>query len=282
MSFQLAVNEHFPGALDQREYLSITSFALQRAGFTSDNTLVAVSRCRDEVAGTLTRQLEKVWGPVFELAGLSGMVSAGTSGLSAALAHRRQQKDQSFFVVYAMSHVGIDEDGTVGQLRRPELDQPVPTCGSLTAAIASLGAARRPGNKLDLFDAEQQRVVHRLVSMAGGVALPHDLAWLSKLALRCIEDDISTIFDRLVGRKGRAPLGIDGALFTGVQVHGRYDRTLIWPSVAEIDVDGNLTQVLDGERRSAGGPRRRPTNQDREPRARSATWPARRPRSARR
>jgi hypothetical protein len=134
VSFQIAVNDHFPGALDQRELVSTTSIALQRAGFTTDNTLMAVARCRDEVAGGLTREIERVWGSAFELASLSGMLSGGTSAITAALAHRPRDRDQSYFVLFAMAHVGFDEDGVVGRMRRPGIDQPVPTCGSLDAA----------------------------------------------------------------------------------------------------------------------------------------------------
>lgn len=262
MSFHLTVRRRYPGAVRQREYVSLATSALQQAGFRAENTLVAVSHCRDELTSSVRADIETSWGPAFELSGLAGLISAGTTGMSAALSHLPDLGEQAGFVVFAFAHVGIDDGGRIGSLRRPGMDRPTATCGSLAGVLkdrSRASAARSGADRLDSFDLEQSNVNRRVGELlaAGGETAAPDLADLADLALRCIEADVDTIFDRLVGRRAGRPLGVDGGLFTGVQIHGPDDQTYVWPSVASIDVGGSVTEALPETIRAAAAEDRR-------------------------
>ncbi len=248
MSFQVTIRRRYPGAVRQREYVSLATSALHEAGFGRENTLVAVSHCRDELTSSVRSDIEASWGSAFELSGLAGLLSAGTTGMSAALSHLPNLGDQAGFVVFAFAHVGIDGDGTIGSLRRPGMDQPTSTCGSLAGVLKARGRSRvgRAEAEWDTFDLEQTNVSRRIGELlpTGPNDPTPDLADLANLALRCIEADIDTIFDRLVGGHRGRPLGVDGGLFTGVQIHGPDDQTYVWPSIALIDAGGVVGEAL--------------------------------------
>ena len=240
------ITARFPGAIDEARFVAEASVALHQVGFDASNTLVAVSVCRDELSRSLVGRLEGLWGPVFDLSGLAGLPSGGVSSVAAALSHRPMADGRSNFVVFALSHVGVDDDGVVGRVRRPGMAQPTATCGSLSGVAAALDEDR-VRNELDLLDQEQVRVEQRLAAEIGDQPV-HDLADLAGWALTCIEDDIDQIFEQLTGRSGRArsgqPLGVDGAVFTGIQVHHYPERTAIWPASRRIEVGGEV--VVDG------------------------------------
>lgn len=250
MSFHLAVRHRYPGVIRQREFVSVATSALLKAGFRPDNTLVAVSHCRDEITSSFRSAIEAQWGPVFELAGLAGLISAGPTGMAAALSHRPTMSDRSAFVVFAFSHVGFDEDGVVGKVSRPGIAEAVTTCGSLSGVKASGVAGPSSVPALDDSDLEQSNVIRRVGALIQPGADP-DLADLADLALECIEHDIDLIFQNLARRSSLTPLGMDGALFTGVQVHGPQDQQLIWPKTAAIELDGQVSDALPASLRAA-------------------------------
>ena len=240
MSFLLTIRHRFPGALQQREYYSLCSAALHRVGFLTENTLVAVSRCRDEITSSLTRLIENDWGPTFELASLAGLFSAGPFGLQAALTHIPELGGRAHFVLFAMTHVGIDDDGAIGLLRRDRRSDQLPTCGSWSGFADALGKGRLR-RELDPNDVEQSRTELRLAPIVGR-DFGGDLADLAQLALGAVEADINAALIQLHRTKRDRPLGFDGALFTGVQINGPYDRTYVWPSVSVIELHGRIVE----------------------------------------
>ena len=238
MSFHLTIRHRFPAALQQREYLSFCNAALQRAGLTAENTLVGVSRCRDEVTAALPQALESMWGSTFDLASLAGVFSAGATGLSAARSHVPALGGRSNLVVFALTHVGIDDAGTIGLLPRPGTDHPSATCGSLAAANRALASGGHRGRQPDLSDIEQWRVEQLLAPLVDP-ATEYDLADLAELALTVAEREVLTAI-QTIGDDPEATLGLDGALFSGIQIHGPLDKHYIWPSLALIERNGEL------------------------------------------
>lgn len=237
------LRRRFPTTMDEARYVAVAGDALRRAGFTADNTLMAVSVCRDELARSLVSRLEGEWGSVFDLSGLAGLPSGGATAVSAALGHLPTSEGRSNFVLFGLSHVGLDSDGTVGRVLRPGTDHCGPTCGSLAAASEALaeGAARSRRDDYD-HDYEQTRVEQRMAARLGEGPVP-DLAEMADHALACIELDFQVILDRVAGpsRAGSrvgGPLGFDGAVFTGMQIHMHPERTAVRPGRATIEVDG--------------------------------------------
>lgn len=236
-SFARALDQHFAGAMLEAGYVASTADVLARHGFTTDNTLACVAGCRDEIATPLINDVETSWGPPFSLVSLAGMLTAGRTGLSAAVHHAPIEGGKRRMVFYAMPHIAISEAGTVGEVRRPGVRSPSRACGALHALQQHLTSG---GNELgfDHLDAEQSLLTARLVPALSAEAVP-SLVDLVQLTAQTIEDDLWELFQHVA-----AGQPVDGALFTGVQVHGPGGATYVWPRSGYVLVDGDV-QVID-------------------------------------
>jgi hypothetical protein len=241
-TFAAALDWHFPGAIAEPDFVSRTADSLKDSGFTRQNTLAAVAVCRDEIARPLFVDVEDRWGPAFSLTSLAGMLTAGTTGINAALSHAPSDEGRKHIVVYAMPHIAIDGDGTIGLVHRPGLSEPSTACGSLTALREGLLAGHVEIG-VDRFDAEQTLLNHRLQPMVGHGDVP-DLAELTKLAATAIEDDLASIIDAVLAQSvTNRELHPNGATFTGVQIHGPDGANYVWPRNAHMVINGAPREI---------------------------------------
>jgi hypothetical protein len=245
-AFDDAIAEHFPGAVTKDSFLASTYERLAREGFSEANTLPCVALCRDEIAGLLVRGVERYWGHAFILASLAGMVTAGRTGLSAAMAHAPTHDGRQHIVLYAMPHIAIAADGTIGQVHRSGLSEPSSACGALVQFRDGL-LAGRVEIEFDRLDAEQSLLSHRLLSLIPYGDIP-DLIDLTKLTAAAIEDDLREIIKQLLeiepSDEASAP---DHAMFTGIQIHGPDGTNFVWPRSAHIVIDGEARDLTSTE-----------------------------------
>ena len=240
--FDASLQAHFPGTIPETEFVARTAQLLESEGFTTQNTLATVALCRDEIARSLFVDVEERWGPAFSLASLAGMITAGRTGLSAALSHAPTSEGLKHIVVYAMPHIAIDRDGIIGQVRRPGLTEPSSACGALVAFRDGMLAGHHQIG-VDRFDAEQSLLSHRLQPMMEHGEVP-ELVDLTKWAATAIEDDLTTIIDEvLTDSIDDADLRPDGATFTGIQIHGPDNTTYVWPRNAHLVIGGTLQDM---------------------------------------
>ncbi len=240
--FDAILDVHFPGSIPEAEFVVRTAQLLESEGFTKENTLATVALCRDEIARSLFVDVEDRWGPAFSLASLAGMITAGRTGLSAALSHAPTSEGLKHIVVYAMPHIAIDRHGTIGQVLRPGLSEPSSACGSLVAFRDGLLAGHHQIG-VDRFDAEQSLLGHRLQPMIEHGEVP-DLVDLTKWAASAIEDDLRAIIDDvLTDSLDNSGVRPDGATFTGVQIHGPDNANYVWPRDAHLVVNGVFQDI---------------------------------------
>ncbi len=239
-SFEQALAADFGGSIVQADYVGETAGALGRLGFARDNTLACVAACRDEIASSLLVDVDHLLADPFSLVSLAGMVTAGRTGLRAALAHAPVVEGRRRVVCYAMPHIAISEAGIVGEVQRPGLQAPSRACGALHAFRQQLTG---DGTELgfDPLDAEQSLLSARLLPVLPALdpgSVP-DLVDLVQLTAQAIEDDLWELFQQVA-----AGQLVDSALFTGVQVHGPGGANYVWPRSGYVLVDGNV-QVID-------------------------------------
>lgn len=115
--------------------------ALDRFGFTSDNTLFGDCTCPDEInhndiGEDITSLFTHRWRKIFTLSGIGGLPFAGKTGWAAFSSHT--PKDGNIVVLFA-PHVGIDCDGNVGKVHRVGIENSTTACG---AAIGAYNAVR--------------------------------------------------------------------------------------------------------------------------------------------
>jgi hypothetical protein len=202
----------FPGAICAEEYMKRTAEALAPHGLIADHTLAMAALCRDELTVELTRRISGIWGFPFRLGSLAGMVLTGKSGVAAAMAHAPMVDGRQRVVVYAMPHVGICEDGTVGSVNRPGQEGATTACGALVRFRTELANGELHPD-LDQYDIEMSLTRQRLLRALRYGVVP-SVVELTTLARDVILDDLMHIGD-LVPAWGEA----DVAVFSGIQIN---------------------------------------------------------------
>jgi hypothetical protein len=236
-----ALDRHFPGAVLEEEFITETASRLSSEGFAKNNTIACVALCRDEITRPLFADVERVWGPAFSFAGLAGMVTAGRTGLAAAIHHAPIEAGRRRFVIYAMAHIAIDAEGTIGLVDRPGIPEPSSACGALVAFRNELQEGALVV-EFDRYDTEQSLLRQRLLPLIGYGTVP-DLVDLTKLTVTAIEEDLQEIILSLAEewREIDRAMPADAAMFSGIQIHGPDGANYVWPLSALIKLGGDLS-----------------------------------------
>jgi len=133
-----AMLANFPTALLSGDCDEAVWKTLKDRGFTPANTLLGHSVCSDEINNRKEQLIPLVvdrWGEGFALGGLAGCPFAGRSGFSAYLHH---VPDEGKLLVVFAPHVGIDEEGRIGGLRRDGQAAVSSACGAAIGAYKAL------------------------------------------------------------------------------------------------------------------------------------------------
>jgi hypothetical protein len=227
--------EAFPGALGAEQYMKRTVEALAPHGLDPERTLPMAALCRDELTVELTRRISEAWGYPFRLGSLAAMVLTGKSGLAAALAHAPKIDGRQRTVVYAMPHIGIGEDGTVGSFNRPGQDGATTACGALVRFRTELANGQLVTG-LDQYDVEMSVTRQRLVQALRYGAVP-SIVELTAVARDVILDDLLHIGDLVPGWAAA-----DVAVFSGIQIHTA-DGDFVQPGRSFLLPGGTTTTI---------------------------------------
>lgn len=202
----------FPGALPLEDFAVHLRTVLRPHGFAPGRALLMVGVCRDELCFPLVERLQDDWGSAFQLGSLGGLLLLGRTGLAAAQNHAPEDAGPRRYVVVTLAHVGVDEDGGVGRVRRAGQAAPSATCGALMGFRREL-AEGRLHVELDPGDLEQSLLRQRLLPALryGEVPTPLDLTLVARDA---IMDDLQAVAGTL-GDHGP----VDVAAVGGVLVH---------------------------------------------------------------
>jgi len=149
---------YFPTAMLSSDIDEALYKALKSRGFTPANTLFGHSVCADEVNNRkeqLVPLMVDRWEEGFALGGLGGLPFAGKSGFGAYLHH---VPDEGKLLVLFAPHVGIDEIGTVGALRRDGQAKVSSACGAAVGAYKALQKAKKAAaDPLPVLEVENSR-----------------------------------------------------------------------------------------------------------------------------
>jgi hypothetical protein len=238
MSFKETVAHHFPGTRSELMYVAQTYDQLEALGFSAENSITCVGRCRDELTRPLKLLLHHAWGAAFELASLAGMMNAGRTGFAAAIGHAPTVFDRRRYIFYAFSHIGIAADGSFGLSLRPGQPEHTTTCGALAALLMEIHDGR-VDDALDEADWEQSLLRRRLLPLINS-AEP-DLIDLTRIAHDAMLEDLEHLVALTVD-----PGSADYAIFTGIQIHGPQSKNYVWPATSYALVDGKRHSLMPG------------------------------------
>jgi hypothetical protein len=238
MEFEDVLRVHFDKVLTEVDFVRKTYKALEKFGFSDDNSIAAICVCRDEISQPLGSIIKHVWGEAFNLSSLGGMFFAGKTALKAVMHHSPRESGKERYVYYAMPHIAIDEEGRMGFCRRKGIEESH-ACGALCGFLGEL-QEKKLIVSIDDEDAEQSHLKMRLLKEIPYGQVP-DLLELTRIAQRVILMDIEKAILAAVDRKKS-----DYALITGIQIHGP-ENNYVWPAKCYAVIDEltyELTQYL--------------------------------------
>lgn len=211
------VHGGFPGALRASEFVARLARSCAELGFEARSSLLIVGVCRDEVCFPFVARLEDEWGPAFHIGSLGGLPTLGRTGISAALGHAPDSPGAPRrYVVVAGPHVGMDETGGFGHLRRDHQSADSRACGALMGVRDDLLAGRGDAG-YDPDDPEMSLLRQRLAVRLRDAPVP-GIVGLTQLLARLIDEDIGS----LLAWRASVPAVQHEALVvvvTGVLVH---------------------------------------------------------------
>ena len=211
------IRDEFPGALPAADFVEAWRRQCFGAGFDASTALLAVGVCRDEVCFPFVAQLEALWGPAFQLGSLGGLLTVGRTGIAAVASHApREPGEPVRYVVVAAAHIGVDEAGTFGYLRREHQEVSSRTCGALMAFRDELLTSRLHLG-YDPVDPEMSLLRERILTALVYGEIPEPVE-LTQVVARVIDEDLRALLDWI--RADAVPdREVRTAVVTGVLVH---------------------------------------------------------------
>lgn len=189
------IRRHYPDAYSTAESVDRhLDLFHRRYGLRPADILLADSICADDVTSIeYPERAYEMPGP-FKLGGLDGFPFAGLTGMAAFSGH---VPDEGAVFIYHAPHIGIDADGTVGQIRRVGQSAPSGCCGACRAALAKLQAGRiRPG-EIDELDYQQHTLEQILLGQSARIlGAQHPLMEATEV----LGEAITARIDLLAGR----------------------------------------------------------------------------------
>ncbi len=134
MMIEPLIREHFPNAKTGAEITeTYLNFISGEYGSDRDKILFATSLCCDDI--NVSTDFRRVLTRPFTLGGLGGLPYSGLTGL-VAFAHHVPDGGDAF--IFYGPHIGITDDGVLGQMRRPGQQHLTNSCGALVLALERL------------------------------------------------------------------------------------------------------------------------------------------------
>ncbi len=243
-----AVTSKFPHAVELHDFLDQQGEVLAAHGFRPGEALAVTAGCRDELAAEYRAEVRRRWNQAFDFSSLSGLPFAGVTGMRAVIDHVPHVAGHPEVVIFAMPHIGLLEDGTMGRTMRRGRSRPTTACGSLIAATqAARGqqpAAAPPECSdrplIDPLDPEQSLVQFRLAAEFGDISTMTPVELVTGVARLMVEDLWQLISAVTI------PSEDDVALVSGVLIHCP-DGDYVQPHAGRLLTGGKLVEVNDPE-----------------------------------
>jgi hypothetical protein len=252
-----AVTKHFPNAIGMDDFLFRTEVMLRRFGFTADNSIALTSLCRDEITFPLKTAIHDIFGYSLDVDGLGGVVTAGTTGLSAGFSHAPTDfaTGRERYVLFALPHIAIDSEGKVGSVIRTGRTTQSCACGALIKmqplfkqykdGSLQAGTIHEETCWHDPSDPEFSILTNRMMKAIDREDIPEkglSLVEVTKLANKVIQGDVADLIDKTVDIEKA-----DYAVITGIQIHStRVANSKVWHPHLEFISPTSMFIVKDG------------------------------------
>lgn len=239
-TFQKSLDERFPGARSETEFLEVSYNAIAEHGFDADNTIACVGVCRDELCRSLVWSVRDVWGEAFNFSGLGGLLTLGTAGFNAAHHHAPIIEGRERYLYVVMPHIGIGENGELGKCVREGRHGSSSACGALTGMLNELKSGTLDLG-VDQDNVEYSIMKQHLTPRILGQDLNTDTLDIATLTV-AMSDLITHDLERMIELTVDTEVA-DYAVLTGVQVHQPVSGSMIWSNKSYVCVQGERREL---------------------------------------
>lgn len=130
--FDDVVKSHYPNAMDAKDTsIHYLGKLVNDKGLDVSKMLMATSVCSDDINVPSTTFFNVLFGP-FVMGGLGGIPFVGETGMT-AFAHHIPDNGSAF--IFYGPHIGVTQEGELGRMYRPRMEQPGNSCGALMLAL---------------------------------------------------------------------------------------------------------------------------------------------------
>ena len=130
--FDAVVKSHYPNAMDAKDTsIHYLGKLVNDKGLDVSKMLMATSVCSDDINVPSTTFFNVLFGP-FVMGGLGGIPFVGETGMP-AFAHHIPDNGSAF--IFYGPHIGVTQEGELGRMYRPRMEQPGNSCGALMLAL---------------------------------------------------------------------------------------------------------------------------------------------------
>ncbi len=219
-NFHETLEKHFPKAVVDVVFLGETTKQLNELNFNRRNTLTGISICQDEILTDFRTMTELIWGNIFMLGGLGGLLISGRTGLTAFNHHDPDTFSTKRFLFIIGTHIAIDSEGRLGSIKRVNQRGMSNACGSLLGCLSKF--KRFNGNYKPMFDRQdiaQYFVESSLVNyQLEIIRSSHPEIAITEKALEITLKDLEEILS-----KHNDFRGCDIAVLSGIFIHAPND-----------------------------------------------------------
>jgi len=221
--FAESLKTHFPGCYEFSHFFRATSQFIRHKGFSRDNTLTLVGKCRDEVAQPAGEILEFIWGNTFDLTSLAGMVLCGKTGIRAAISHAPVRDNTERYLFFCGPHIAIHKNGSLGPMHRHGRQIDSHACGSLLGILSEIQA----GNLESAEDPDDIEQVHTKRQLLKHIKPDQkvDLVDLTKIAHNCIYENLTRVVHATLKDSTKT---IQHIFVSYIIIHGPFGTNYIW------------------------------------------------------
>lgn len=160
------IKEHFPNARTGAEITeTYLNFISGEYGSDIDKILFATSLCCDDI--NVSTDFRRVLTRPFTLGGLGGLPYAGITGM-VAFAHHVPDGGDAF--IFYGPHIGITDEGVLGQMRRPGQQHLTNSCGALVLALERLNGGHVAHAEHYDLDAQELMLERSLAPLKEGTS----------------------------------------------------------------------------------------------------------------
>lgn len=229
MSLQALLQDQFPNAMTEADFVQHTFEALFPQGFNSTNTVACVGICHDEATRSFRKAVSQVWGEACDLSSVAGVLFLGDqSHHSRDSFGNRIDANQPHYVIYAMPHISINNNGEVGLCQRPSRTGSASACGALNAFHREL-ANGYMSLELDPYDKKKNRHKQALFRKVKSGEIPSTIN-LAKLTNRIVMEDLKKMIALIADENpSNAETNLQTyAIYSGILIHTPDRQNFVW------------------------------------------------------